>query len=106
VIAAVLVVLALATAAFVLAPLARLETGPVWEIEGDQLVHARETAYRALRDLEMDRATGKVDEADYAALRARFEADAVAVLHRLDARAAAAPKRAREEARLDAGGST
>jgi tetratricopeptide (TPR) repeat protein len=43
------------------------------------------TALRALRELELDRQAGHVDEEDYQDLRARYEAQAVAVLRRLDA---------------------
>ncbi len=43
------------------------------------------TALRALRELELDRQAGHVDEDDYQDLRARYEAQAVAVLRRLDA---------------------
>ena len=60
--AAVLIALACAAAAFVLGPLVRPEAASQWETERDRLVHARETAYRALRDLEMDRDTGKIGE--------------------------------------------
>ncbi len=42
-------------------------------------------ALRALRELELDRQAGHVDDEDYQALRARYEAQAVAVLRRLDA---------------------
>jgi len=82
---AALVVLACAAAAFVLAPLRRPGTAPAWEGERERLLHAREAAYRALREIELDRDTGKLDDADYAALRARYQAEAVAVLRRLDA---------------------
>jgi tetratricopeptide (TPR) repeat protein len=43
------------------------------------------TALRALRELELDRQAGHVDEDDYQDLRGRYEAQAVAVLRRLDA---------------------
>jgi len=102
---AVLVVLALATAAFVLGPLWRPGRRPPPDAEIDRLLRAREAAYRALHDLEMDRATGKVAETDYAALRRRFEADAVAVLHRLDALAEPATGGRRGPARPGGDGS-
>jgi hypothetical protein len=38
-----------------------------------------------LREIDFDRATGKLDEADYQALRARYEAEAVRVLDALRA---------------------
>ncbi len=43
------------------------------------------TALRAIRELELDRQAGHVDEQDYQDLRARYEAQAIAVLRRLDA---------------------
>jgi len=94
VIPAVLVALALATAAFVLAPLMRPEPASAPETDADRLVRSREAAYRALRELEMDREAGKIGESDYAVLRGRVEAEAVAVLHRLDALAAGTGARA------------
>lgn len=43
------------------------------------------TALRALRELELDRLAGHVDDDDYRDLHSRYEGDAVAVLRRLDA---------------------
>jgi tetratricopeptide (TPR) repeat protein len=43
------------------------------------------TALRALRELELDRQAGHLDEEDYQDLRARYEGQTVAVLRRLDA---------------------
>ncbi len=42
-------------------------------------------ALRALRELELDRVAGHVDDEDYRDLHSRYEGDAVAVLRRLDA---------------------
>ncbi len=55
--------------------------------EGDELHRlssAKEAAFVALKDLEFDYKTGKIDEADYASLKARYEAEAVNVMKRLD----------------------
>lgn len=55
--------------------------------EGDErhkLLSAKEAAFVALKDLDFDYKTGKIDEADYAALKARYEAEAVRVMKRLD----------------------
>ncbi len=55
--------------------------------EGDnlhKLVSAKEAAFVALKDLEFDYKTGKIDEADYATLKSRYEAEAVNVMKRLD----------------------
>lgn len=40
----------------------------------------REQAVEALREIEFDRATGKLAEADYVALKARYTAEAVAAM--------------------------
>lgn len=57
--------------------------------EGDEyhkLLYAREAAYLALKDLEFDYKTGKLDEDDYRQLKHRYEGEAVAILKRIDGR--------------------
>jgi hypothetical protein len=49
-------------------------------------------ALAALRDLEEDRATGKIGDADYDDLKARLSNRAVAVLKRLDEIARLGPR--------------
>jgi tetratricopeptide (TPR) repeat protein len=49
------------------------------------LENEKVTVLRALRELELDRLAGHVDDEDYRDLHARYEGDAVAVLRRLDA---------------------
>ena len=49
-------------------------------LENEKLI-----ALRALRELELDRLAGHVDEEDYRDLHSRYEGDAVTVLRRLDA---------------------
>lgn len=88
---AALLVLAITAAAFVLGPLRRPEAAPADDPDAERLFRARDAAYRALRELEMDRAAGKVGEGDYVTLRRRFEAEAIAALHQLDARMGRAP---------------
>jgi tetratricopeptide (TPR) repeat protein len=60
------------------------------------LEHEKLTALRALRELELDRLAGHVDDEDYRDLHSRYEGEAVAVLRRLDALgpAARAPRAA------------
>jgi hypothetical protein len=93
VIAAITIGLAAAAAWYVLVPLWR--AGPRGargdSAERTRLVHQRETALRALRDLSLDHATGKMSGADYDALRAREEAVAIEALRGLDAMDAAVP---------------
>src|SRR5262245_36769761 len=43
------------------------------------------TALQAIRELELDRVAGHVNDEDYRDLRTRYETSALAVLHRLDA---------------------
>ena len=84
--AAITVGLAVAAAWYVLAPLWRGAAVPDREesAERARLVRERETALRALRDLALDHATGKMSDADYDALRGRQEAAAIDALRRLD----------------------
>ena len=57
--------------------------------EGDErlerLAGARREVFEALRDLDLDRATGKLAEKDYQQLRGRYEVQAAQVLQELDA---------------------
>ena len=86
-IAAIAVALVAAAVWYVLAPLRRGEApaGGGESAERARLVRERESALRALRDLALDHATGKMSDADYEELRLRYEAAAIDVLRRLDA---------------------
>jgi hypothetical protein len=83
------VLLAAAAAAFVLAPLARRGIAEA-EASDDsasaerELLSRRQMLLAALKDLEDDRATDKIDEADHAELKARLSAQAIEVMRRLD----------------------
>ena len=48
------------------------------------LLHQKDTLYTAIRDLEFDFQTGKVDQKDYVELRQQLEREAVQVLRLLD----------------------
>lgn len=48
----------------------------------------RAVALRALKEIEFDRATGKLDDADYAELKRRYTAEALDVLRREEGRGA------------------
>lgn len=50
----------------------------------EALLLQKETVYTALRDLEFDFQTGKVDMQDYTALRQQLEGDALGVLRQID----------------------
>jgi hypothetical protein len=82
--------LAVGVAAFVLAPLLRTgaaedETRTSAGSELQDLRSRHDMALGALRDLEDDRATGKIDERDYEELKGRLTAQAVEILKELDA---------------------
>lgn len=51
----------------------------------DDLLAQRDGLYATLRDLDMDRQLGKLDEADYNARRDRYMTEATEVLQALDA---------------------
>jgi hypothetical protein len=83
-------IVAMAALALVLEPLARAAVqpaaaGPVGPDESD-LVEVRESespkvqALIALREIEFDRATGKLSEDDYLSLKAKYEAAALAAI--------------------------
>ncbi|MBI1735050.1 MAG: tetratricopeptide repeat protein [Candidatus Rokubacteria bacterium] len=50
----------------------------------EQLLEAKRSAVRALRELEFEHGAGHVSDDDYAELRARYEAEAAAILTELD----------------------
>jgi hypothetical protein len=57
----------------------------------------RDEAYAALRELELDRRTGKLTDEDYARERARLRGDAAEALRELDRLDSEAQRGAREE---------
>jgi len=50
----------------------------------EELVHQRNAAYSAIKDLENEHALGKLSDADYRSLRVKYEAKAAAILQELD----------------------
>ena len=82
--------IALAALVWVAAPLLRAGSSPRNE-QSPELDRARELQSRhqqllaSLRDLEDDRTTDKIDEADYEAMRARLSAEAIEVMREMDA---------------------
>jgi hypothetical protein len=93
-IAAVIVIgLALTVAAVVIAPLFRPDAREAERVANalstEQDLNTRHAmAVAALRDLEDDRQTGKIGDADYAQMRERLESRAVELMKSLDALAA------------------
>ncbi len=84
-----ILLLAAAAAVLVLRPVFRSESGADERIssslsEEQDLTSQRDMALSALRDVEDDRATGKIADQDYEEIKARLTARAVAILKRLD----------------------
>lgn len=81
--------LAVGAAAWILSPLFRSDAAEAERLvaavsEERDLDSRREMALAALRDLEDDRATGKIGDADYEDLKARLSARAVEILQRIE----------------------
>ena len=78
-----------ATAFYITTPLRRRKSSPV--VAGDAsedhhvLLERRDALLRDLKDLEFDRNTGKISDADYNEMRATTAAAASAVLQKLEA---------------------
>jgi len=88
--------LALIVAVVVLAPLFRPDAQEAERVSSalsvEQDLSTRHAmALAALRDLEDDRQTGKIGDADYADLRAKLEARAIELMKGLDGLAAQRP---------------
>ena len=86
----VALVLSLPAAAFAIWPLLRTRGRPAPLLplptdERDQLLEAKRVALSALRELDFEHAAGHISDADYAELRARYEAEAAETLRALDA---------------------
>ena len=72
------------------APLRATRSGPERaSLERDELEAAREAKYREIRDAELDYRTGKLSREDYEAVDRALRAEAVEILNRLEAPAAA-----------------
>ncbi len=85
----VLVVLLLAALVvwFLLSPLSATTSARADEHELTRradLEAAREAKYREIREAELDRRTGKLDEGDWRAIDRQLRAEAVAILRELD----------------------
>src|SRR2546428_1249836 len=86
----VALVLAVPAAAFTLWPFVRMRDRPARLLplppdEREQLTEAKRVALRALRELDFEHGACHVSDADYADLRARYEAETAAALRALDA---------------------
>ncbi len=90
IVALVIAALTLAVAAVVLAPLFRPDAQEAERVSSalsvEQDLSTRHAmALAALRDLEDDRQTGKIGDADYEQLRAKLEGRAIELMKSLDA---------------------
>lgn len=54
------------------------------ESEMSDLLYRKEAAYIALKDLEFDHNTGKIDDEDYKAMKDRFEGEAISILKTIE----------------------
>lgn len=61
----------------------------------ENLVTQRDATYAAIKDLEFDHTMGKLSDADYRGLRAKYETKAVGILQELDGLKKAQPPRVR-----------
>ena len=71
--------LAVASLCFVLYPLFRADIAAAPR-KGDRVVRRESQAIDALRELEFDRATGKISDLDYEPLKSRYTEQALAVM--------------------------
>ncbi len=83
-------VLAIAAVALVLEPILRGSPAPAApsadaEPEEDPREHRKELALAALKEIEFDRATGKLSDADYETMLARYTKEAVEALREAEA---------------------
>ena len=88
----ILALIALAALAYVVLPLRETATPTADHIaaaldEARDLQSRHDMILAALRDLEDDRATDKIDEVDYKQLQARLQARAVDLMKRIDLQA-------------------
>ncbi len=87
---ALAVLLLLAVAAFIAAPLLRPRSAPgrdaaAAEARIADLEARKEAKYREIRDAQLDHAQGKLSDADFERVDAELRAEAVALLRELDA---------------------
>lgn len=79
----------LATLGFIALPLLGRFNRPataegITEGELSELLYKKDAAYTALKDLDFDHRTGKIDRADYDEMKKQFEADAMAVIKTIE----------------------
>lgn len=87
----IIAVIIVAVIAFIAYPLFTKSRGQMIEASNpyDTIVSQRDSAYAALRDLDLDFQLGKLSESDYTSLRDKYKARAAVALQELDAAHAA-----------------
>ncbi|HEU4400730.1 MAG TPA: hypothetical protein VFT43_01365 [Candidatus Polarisedimenticolia bacterium] len=91
------ILMTLATAALVLAPLVRHQAAPLTDGPDEvallrELYAVKDVTYEAIRDLEFDFHAGKISESDYRELTGRYKIEALRVVERIDAVEARLPR--------------
>ena len=79
-----IVVIVAVVALVISAPLRRGVAEDRVDDELAELLAEKEAKYREIRDAELDRRTGKLDESDWKAVDRQLRAEAVAILRRID----------------------
>lgn len=94
-VAYLLVLIVLAAAVYLISAPLRAARAPDDADSADvaELEAERDAKYREIRDAELDLRTGKLSDADHAALDGSLRAEAVQILHRLDEARAAESER-------------
>ena len=90
----VVVLVVLAVAVFVISAPLRAGRTPREHESANRLAEleaARDAKYREIRDAELDMATGKLSDEDYAAIDRTLRGEAIEIMHALDRVAPAAP---------------
>ena len=106
--AILIAILAVAAIGLAVRPLFQLEQAtahPAAAIDSnvENLLSAREATYAAIKDLETDHAMGKLSDADYQNLRAKYEGKALTILQQLDAAQIASRERLEHPAAAPSG---
>lgn len=84
VLVAIAIVAILAAVVWVVSAPLRKPTEETGDAELEELLAAKEAKYREIRDAEMDRRTGKLDEDDWRIVDRELRAEAVTILRRID----------------------
>ena len=83
---AIIVAVAVGIAAPLLWPRAEIAAGPTGDLERYRLEKEKELAYAAIKEADFDFEMGKLSSEDHAAIRAKYEARALAALAALERR--------------------